>query len=273
MALWSNTDTLASKPKYLTKLNTFDATSNDVVNTTDDELVVPAHSFLTGDAVVYKASGDAIGGLTDGTTYYAISVDDNTIQLAASAADAGTGTAIDLTAVGTGDADTLQLTAPTVVFVDDSEATVPANRAKGITGPGWWIYRTYTADNVTRHKAECLVALSQSAALAGDSEDDITVDNSITISVHPANITAGEGTDATFSVTAAAANGAPLTYQWEKQESGAGPWVALTGETSPTLELVGVTMADDSTDAYRVVISAEGAPSVTSNAATLTVSA
>jgi hypothetical protein len=50
------------------------------------------------------------------------------------------------------------------VFVDLEEAAVPANRAKGLTGPGWWLYHTANG----RHFAECLVPMKVAAADAGD---------------------------------------------------------------------------------------------------------
>jgi hypothetical protein len=54
--------------------------------------------FQTGEAVVYTASGSAIGGLVSGQTYYAIGGQEaGFVRLAASAEDAEIGLAIDLT--------------------------------------------------------------------------------------------------------------------------------------------------------------------------------
>jgi len=50
------------------------------------------------------------------------------------------------------------------VFVDLTEAGVAANRAKGLTGPGSWLYHTANG----RHFAECLVPMKVSAGDAGD---------------------------------------------------------------------------------------------------------
>ena len=50
------------------------------------------------------------------------------------------------------------------VFVDLTEAGVASNRAKGITGPGWWLYHTAGG----RHHAECLVPMKVTAVAAGD---------------------------------------------------------------------------------------------------------
>ena len=43
----------------------------------------------------------------------------------------------------------------TIVFVDETEAGLAANKERGLSSPGWWSYRTYTdAAGKTRHKAE-----------------------------------------------------------------------------------------------------------------------
>lgn len=59
------------------------------------------HGLVTGNAVVYYArGGTALGGLTDGTTYYVIKVSTNEIKLAQTAALAAVPTPIDLTGTG-----------------------------------------------------------------------------------------------------------------------------------------------------------------------------
>jgi len=53
------------------------------------------HGFATQDPIIYKAGGSMpISGLTDGTTYYAIRVNDDSFKLATSSVNAGSGTAI-----------------------------------------------------------------------------------------------------------------------------------------------------------------------------------
>ena len=53
------------------------------VDTLNDWIISPNHELETGQAVTYNAGdGTAIDGLTDGTTYYAIRLDGNTIRLA-----------------------------------------------------------------------------------------------------------------------------------------------------------------------------------------------
>jgi len=82
---------------------TFDGSSASVVSTSDNTITQNAHRFITGQRVTYtNGSGTDIGGLTDGTVYFIIKNDQNTIKLAANASDATNNIAISLTSVGTG---------------------------------------------------------------------------------------------------------------------------------------------------------------------------
>lgn len=156
----------------------------------------------------------------------------------------------------------------TTVGIDVTEAKVTANIAKGLNTPGWVQYRTYTdAQGNTRNKSEVLVALS---SLTGDND---TIAPEITITVQPANGSAVEGETESFSVTATRTGSGSLTYQWQKQEGGAGAWSNIVGATSASYTTGALTVADDDSDKYRVVVSLTGAESVTSTAATLTVTA
>ncbi len=75
------------------------------VDTVADEITVVAHGYATGDAINYyllPSDGAASPtGLSTGTVYYVIKVDDNTIQLATSLANAVAGTQITLGTAGT----------------------------------------------------------------------------------------------------------------------------------------------------------------------------
>ena len=67
-----------------------------------------------------------------------------------------------------------------IFFVDTTEASVAANRAKGLTSPGWWKYTTHTTDGgaTTKHKAELLNLMAVAAGTSGDAGDDATVADS-----------------------------------------------------------------------------------------------
>ena len=79
------------------------------------------------------------------------------------------------------------------IFIDDVEATLPENRERGLTAPGWWEYFTYTdASGKTRHKAQHLVAFKDAPRNLADLDDNVAADvaSAITISGQPANATA-----------------------------------------------------------------------------------
>jgi hypothetical protein len=259
-----------------------------------------------------------------------------------------------------------------LVFLDSAEAVLNENKVRGLTGPGWWVYKTYTdASGATRHKSECIAPLYVSASVAGDFADNPAADvaSAITISGQPTNqststpsgailtvtgagtatgaggpytitnATAGVtvsnvsggtapsgtwslgvsksgatytvtvnagganfaatdtitipgsllgGVDttnnlvvtvatvataaATFSVTASASTGS-LIYQWQRRTSSTAKWANVSGATSSSLALTGLTTASNAYQ-YRVKLtSSAGAEEVLSNAATLTVTA
>ena len=89
---------------------TFDATDTSVVSISGDTLSFTNHRFVTGQKVTYTdGGGTAIGGLTDGTSYFIIKVDQNTIKLATNASNAASSTAIDLTSGAAGGSHTLKV--------------------------------------------------------------------------------------------------------------------------------------------------------------------
>ena len=89
---------------------TFDGSSANIVSVANDTIVAGNHRFITGQKVTYSdGGGTVITGLTDGTSYFIIKVDQNTIQLATSASNAASSTAIDLTGLGAGTSHTLNV--------------------------------------------------------------------------------------------------------------------------------------------------------------------
>ncbi len=84
----------------------FDPTSSGVVDTSDEEIDLGYdHNLISGQPLHYDfASGSAIGGLTQGDTYYAIVTGTSTVKLATSEDDAtdSSPTSINLTSTGSG---------------------------------------------------------------------------------------------------------------------------------------------------------------------------
>ena len=89
---------------------TFDGSSASVVSVADNTISAGNHRFITGQRVTYSnGGGTAITGLTDGTSYFIIKIDHDTIQLATSASNAASATPIDLTGLGVGASHTLNV--------------------------------------------------------------------------------------------------------------------------------------------------------------------
>ena len=81
------------------RATSFTASSGNV-NTSNNTITLSTHGLSTFDRAKYDINGNtAIGGLTDGTEYFVIKVDANTIKLATNYANALAGTAISLTSV------------------------------------------------------------------------------------------------------------------------------------------------------------------------------
>ena len=171
---------------------------------------------------------------------------------------------------------------PTIVFVDETEAALSENKERGISGPGWWSYYTYTdAAGKTRHKAEHLVFISNPDDNANETlaDDAIAADvaSAITISAQPADVTgAADPFTGTFTVTASADVGS-LVYQWQRQTATGTRWTNITdagvysGSATATLTLTAADKADLDGYKFRVKLTSDaGAEEVISDAATLT---
>lgn len=176
---------------------------------------------------------------------------------------------------------------PTIVFVDETEAALNENRTRGIDGPGWWSYYTYTTEaGDTRHKAEKLVALADPDTNANETQSDDTiaadVASAVTITGQPANSTSSSGAG-TFAVTTST-TGTPgtLSYKWQRQTANGTTWKDITASldsgityadfTTATLAYSGLASAARNGTKFRVKItSAGGTEEIISNgSATLT---
>jgi hypothetical protein len=179
----------------------------------------------------------------------------------------------------------------TIVFIDAAEAALNENASRGITGPGWWAYKTYTdgAGN-TRHKAECLAVISNPDGTESQADDTIGADvaSAVVIGTQPAAHVSGAGSAAdgagTFTlVTSTTGTPGALAYVWQRQTAAATTrWVNISASldtgityadfTTATLAYSG--LADDSLDGYKYrvkITSAGGTEEVISDgAATLT---
>jgi hypothetical protein len=84
--------------------------ASTAVNTGTSQVTITSHGFATGLAVTLTTTGTLPTGLSLATTYYLIVIDANTVQFASNLANALAGTAITLSAQGSGN-DTVVVTA------------------------------------------------------------------------------------------------------------------------------------------------------------------
>jgi len=120
-----------------------------------------------------------------------------------------------------------------LVFADATEASIASNKTRGINGPGWWQYRTFTDhQGDTRHKAECIASVSVASSVSGDVASETTaadVLETITIGTQPANSTSSSG-GGTFVVAATRDQSGTITYKWQRQTaSSTRRWVDIVG--------------------------------------------
>ncbi len=160
----------------------------------------------------------------------------------------------------------------TVTFGVDT-AEMDAERSQG-TAPAHagWILRTEgTGGRAGRVFMETLVAMG---SVTGDLEDVKIQDLNIVIGTQPASDSSATGEAVTFSVAATTVpTGGALTFAWSVSADAGATYAAATGgvysgETTATLAISDNTGLDG--NLYRCAISATGATTVTSTAATLT---
>ena len=80
-----------------------DTVATGSVNTTTNRITITAHGYETGQRLTYDNAGSTtLSGLADDTNYFVIKIDDNTIQLAETYAEATASTAVPIVLDGTG---------------------------------------------------------------------------------------------------------------------------------------------------------------------------
>ena len=159
-----------------------------------------------------------------------------------------------------------------VLFIDNDEAALAENKARGLNAPGWWSYFTYTdGEGHTRHKAEMLVTIANPVGPETQADDSAAADVSVLITINTQPVTQAVAVGAVLNLIVDAIATPPgdasvLTYQWQKKSGRR--WVNI-GANQPTYD-VAVYAADDAGD-YRVKLtSTNGASEVISDTATVT---
>ena len=181
-----------------------------------------------------------------------------------------------------------------ILFIDDTEAALAENKARGLNAPGWWSYFTYTdSEGHTRHKAEMLVTIAGPDLNANETQADdaaaADVSVTITIGTQPAdasNVADGATTSGLFTIAATPSTGGAsvIEFQWQKQSPTSKRWVNMsagdgmtfqtgTGGGAKTGQINAASIAKSTWDGYKFrvkVTTTNGATEVISDTATLT---
>ena len=94
--------------------------------------------------------------------------------------------------------------AKTIVYIDETEAALAQNKARGLNAPGWWSYFTYNdSEGNPRHKAEQLIFIANGEANSGETQADDTLAGDFVSTVtttNPSNASVSATATAQFTV-------------------------------------------------------------------------
>ena len=151
----------------------------------------------------------------------------------------------------------------TIVYIDETEAALAQNKARGLNAPGWWSYFTYNdSSGKARHKAEQMVFIAGGEANSGETQADDTLAgdflSTVSIGTQPANASVAATNTQAFSVVAVP-TGAISAFDGATNAGATGSRTAGTYVISPS-------GGTGSGATYSVVIAANGAatPTMTS---------
>ena len=144
------------------------------------------------------------------------------------------------------------------IFLDDTEAALAENKARGLNAPGWWSYYTFTdCDGNTRHKAEMLVTIAGPDLYSNETQTDdaVAADVSVVIAIQTDPLDTAVAVGAALQLVLAATATPPgdasvLTFQWQKKSGK--KWANVAGATNTTFDIA--TYADTDAGSYRVKI-------------------
>ena len=156
--------------------------------------------------------------------------------------------------------------------VDTAETAAEASQGTPVTHAGWVIRTEGSGGRAGRVFNETLVAMG---SMSADAEDVKYQDLNIVIGTQPANDSSATGSAVTFAVVATTVpTGGTIGYQWQLSTDSGSTWANISAAgvysdvTTATLAISDNTGLDG--NEYRCVLSATGATTVNSSAATLT---
>ena len=138
--------------------------------------------------------------------------------------------------------------AKTIVFIDDTEAQLAENKARGVSSPGWHSFYTYTdMHGKTRYKSELLVSIAGPEANASETQSDDTIGADITSVITPGTVA---------NATTYAPSGAVATFTSNGAADG-----SRTAGTYTVTDAAG--NASGTGADFTVVVAANGTPTIT----------
>ena len=136
----------------------------------------------------------------------------------------------------------------TIVCIDDTEAQLAENKARGVSSPGWHSFYTYTdMHGHTRTKSELLVSIAGPEANASETQSDDTIGADITSVITPGTVA---------NATTYAPSGAVATFTSNGAADG-----SRTAGTYTVTDAAG--NASGTGADFTVVVAANGTPTVT----------
>jgi ELWxxDGT repeat protein len=221
---------------------------------------IAATSMGDNDAEFRVAVSNSVNSVTSAVVNLTVHAIPVTITTQPSNATVNAGTAASFSVVAVG-------TAPIAYqWSRSSDGGTTWSAISGATGAAYTTATTAMSDNAAKFR----VAASNSANSVTSAAATLTVDAVlVAITTQPANTTVNAGSAASFSV--AVSGTAPFTYQWSRSNDSGTTWTAISGATAASYSIAATAMSDNSAK-FRVAV-ANGAGSVTSSAATLTVDA
>ena len=236
-----------------------------------------------GTTVTFSPSTVAVGSSTDVTLTGANTLNAGTYNITVTGTSAGAATRTTVLSytvqAGSGPAITTQPANQTTCVGSNATFTIAS------TGTYQWQVNTGSGfANISGATSASLVVSGATASQNGHAYRCIvtgqcgsTTSSSATLTVNtlpaivgnPANVAECTGTNVSFSVTA---SGSALTYQWQLSTDGGSTFANISGATASTYSIASTVLSQNG-NRFRCVVSGACTPSVTSTAATLTLSA
>lgn len=243
-----------------------------------DTINITAHGYETGDYVQLTTTGTLPTGLSPATDYWVIRVDADNIKLAASLADAESGTAVDITAAAGGGTHT----------VDPQENPRSALDVNIVNKLGIDVDLSHTEDSVAIGDGTDLLAINADGSInITDNGGSLTVD-AVQLDIDDLNATddavsswTKDGTGNAITSTGGALD-VNISNASISVTQGTSPWVVGDGGGSLTVDATDFDIRDlthvsdsvkigDGTDF--LAVNADGSLNITDNGGSLTVDA